>query len=84
MCGSETPYPIWIKSDLDKILHGGRYLRHNHLEANFGDDRLRDLEVAGGVQILPFPIGFRCGPYNTLGLSYVSLWYIVTYSVIHQ
>jgi len=34
---------------------------------NFGDDRIRDLGVAGG-QILPFPIDFDRRPYNTLAL----------------
>jgi len=33
----------------------------------FGDDRLRGLGVTGG-QILPFRIGFRRRPYNTLAL----------------
>jgi len=35
--------------------------------AQFGDDRLRGLWVAGS-QILPIPIDFECRPYNTLAL----------------
>jgi len=35
--------------------------------ANFGEDRLRGLGVAGG-QILPFSIDFDRRPYNTLAL----------------
>jgi len=35
--------------------------------ANFRDDRLRGLGVAGG-QILPFSIDFDRCPYNTLAL----------------
>jgi len=35
--------------------------------ANFGDDRLRGLGVAGG-QNLPFSIDFDRRPYNTLAL----------------
>ena len=53
-------------SDLDKILQDGRYPDIITC-ANFGDDRLRGLGVAGG-QILPFPIGIRRHPYNTLAL----------------
>ena len=53
-------------SDLDNILHGGRYPRLITLE-NFGDDRIRDLGAAGG-QILHFPIDFDRRPYNTLAL----------------
>jgi len=34
---------------------------------NFGADRLRGLEVAGG-QILAFPIDFDRRPYNALAL----------------
>jgi len=42
MHGNETPYPIWIKFSVvvgipDIIIY-----------ANFGDDRLRGLGVAGG------------------------------------
>ena len=38
---------------------------HNAITyANFGDDRLRDLEMAVG-QILSFPTGFRRRHYNT-------------------
>jgi len=50
-------------SDLDKILHGGRYPRLITYP-NFGDDQLRGL----GDQILPIYIGFRRRPYNTLTL----------------
>jgi len=53
-------------SDLNKILRGGRYPRRNH-SANFGEDRLRGLGVAGG-QSLPFSIDFDRRPYNTLAL----------------
>jgi len=53
-------------SDLDEILHDGRYPRRNHV-GNVGDDQLRGLGVAGG-QILAFPIDFDCRPYNTLAL----------------
>jgi len=35
--------------------------------ANFSEDRLRGLGVAGG-QSLPFSIDFDCHPYNTLAL----------------
>ena len=35
--------------------------------ANFGDDRLRGLGVAGG-RISRFPIDLRRRPYNTLAL----------------
>ena len=44
--------------------------------ANFGEDRLRGLGVAGG-QSLPFSIHFDRRPYNTLA----SVWYSL-YSVI--
>ena len=37
--------------------------------ANFGDDRLRGLEVAG-CQSLPFSIDFDRRPYNTLALAF--------------
>ena len=50
-------------SDLNKILQRGRYLTC----ANFGDNRLRGLGVAGG-QNLPFSIDFDRRPYNTLAL----------------
>jgi len=50
-------------SDLNKILHGGRYPRRNHL----CQDRLRGLGVAGS-QSLPFSIDFDRRPYNTLAL----------------
>jgi len=53
-------------SDLNKILYGGRYPRLITY-ANFGDDRLRGLGVAGG-QNLPFSIDFDRRPYNTLAL----------------
>jgi len=36
--------------------------------ANFGEDRLRGLGVAGGGQNLPFSIDFDRCPYNTLAL----------------
>ena len=56
-------------SDLNKILQDGRYPRRNHIGyANFGEDRLRGLGVAGG-QNLPFSIDFDRRPYNTLALA---------------
>ena len=55
---NETPYPIWMKFctvvDIHDVI----------TYVNFGDDRLRGLEVAGG-QILAFPIDFDRRPYNT-------------------
>jgi len=53
-------------SDLNKILHGGRY-PDVITYTNFGEDRLRSLGVAGG-QSLPFSIDFDRHPYNTLAL----------------
>jgi len=53
-------------SDLNKILQGGRY-PNVVTYANFGEDWLRGLWVAGG-QSLPFSIDFDCRPYNTLAL----------------
>ena len=52
-------------SDLDKILHCGRYTII--AGAKFGDDRLRRFCEAR-CQILGFSIGFRRRPYNTLAL----------------
>jgi len=53
MRGRESPYPIWIKFcrvvDISDII----------VYANFGEDRLRGLGVAGG-QNLPFSIDFDC------------------------
>jgi len=61
MRGSETPYPIWIKFckvvDIPDVI----------IYANFGEDRLWGLELAGG-QNLPFSINFDSRPYNTLAL----------------
>ena len=51
-------------SDLNKNLQGGRY-PDVITYANFGEDRLRGLEVEGG-QSLPFSIDFDRRPYNTL------------------
>jgi len=51
-------------SDLNKILHGGRYLWRNHL-CKFWWRSVRGLGVAGG-QTLPFSIDFDRRPYNTL------------------
>jgi len=53
-------------SDLDEILHDGRYPRRNHV-GKFGDDRFRGLGVAGG-QIFAFLIDIDRRPYNTLAL----------------
>ena len=66
-------------SDLNKILQGGRYSRHNHLcqYANFGDDRLRGLAVAGG-QSLPFSIDFDRHPYNTLALPCECVMFVLS------
>ena len=50
-------------SDLNKILQGGRY-PDVITYANFGDDRLRGLGMAGG-QSLPFSVDFDRRPYNT-------------------
>jgi len=49
--------------------------------ANFGDDRLRGLGVAGGKS-LPFSIDFDRRPYNTLALpcecvNYASIFYLL-------
>ena len=61
MRGSEIPYPIRIKFcvvlDIPDLI----------TSANFGEDRLRGLGVAGG-QNLPFSIDFDRRPYNTLAL----------------
>ena len=61
MRGSETPYPIAIKFcmvvDIPDII----------TSANFGEDKLRGVGVAGG-QSLPFSIDFDRRPYNTLAL----------------
>jgi len=53
-------------SDLNKILQGGRYPRHNHL-CKFWWWSVKGLGVAGG-QSLPFSIDFDRRPYNTLAL----------------
>ena len=53
-------------SDLDQILHGGRY-PDVITRANFGEDRLWGFGVAGG-QNLPFSIDFDRCPYNTVAL----------------
>ena len=61
MRGSEIPYPIRIKFcvvlDIPDLI----------TSANFGEDRLRGLGVAG-AQNLPFSIDFDRRPYNTLAL----------------
>ena len=55
-----------ILTDLDKILHNGRYPRCNHLS------KFRWLSVkwllSGRKSNSPFPINFHRHPYNTLGL----------------
>jgi len=66
MRGRETPYPIEIKFCTvvgipDLITY-----------ANFGEDRLRGLGVAGG-QSLTFSIDFDRRPYNTLTLYRASV-----------
>jgi len=54
---AETPYPIWIK--FCSVVAIPDIISY----ADFCDDRLRGLGVAGG-QILSFPIGFLRGPYS--------------------
>jgi len=61
MRGSETPYQVWIQ--LRRVIDVPDVITC----ANFGDNRLRGLGVTG-CQILPFSIGFRRRPYNTLAL----------------
>ena len=62
MRGNKNPYPIWIKFcrvvDIPDVITC----------ANFGEDRLRGLGVAGGGQNLPFSIDCDGRPYNTLAL----------------
>jgi len=53
-------------SDLDKIFQTDRY-PDVITYADFGEDRLRGLGVAGD-QSLPFSIDFDRRPYNTLAL----------------
>jgi len=53
-------------SDMNKILQGGRY-PDIITYADFGEDQLEDLGVAG-CQNLPFSIDFDRPPYNTLAL----------------
>ena len=54
MLGSETPYPIYPLSDLNKLLQDGRYPDVITC-ANFGEDWLRGLGVAG-VKVCPSPL----------------------------
>ena len=53
-------------SDLDDILHNGRYPRHNHVD-KFWWRSVKGFRGGGG-QILAFPIDIDCRPYNTLAL----------------
>jgi len=53
-------------TDLNKILHGGRYPRRNHL-CQFWWGSVKGLRGGGG-QSLPFSIDFDSCPYNTLAL----------------
>ena len=55
----EIPYPIYIK--FCRVVRIPDVI----ICANFGEDQLRGLWVAGG-QILPFSIDFDRRPYNTL------------------
>jgi len=61
MRGNESPYRTWIK--FCRVVGIPDVVTC----ANFSDDRLGGLGVAGG-QFLRFPIGFRCRAYNTLTL----------------
>ena len=58
---NETPHPRWMNFCMTVDIHDVITL------ANFGDDRLRGLGVAGG-QILAFAIDIDRRPYNTLAL----------------
>ena len=61
---NETPH-----LNLDKILHGGRYIRRNHLHKLWWPSvkGFRGFGVLGG-QNSPSPIDFHRRPYNTLAL----------------
>ena len=61
MRGNETPYPIWRK--FCRVVGITDVITY----ANFGENRLRGLMVAGG-QSLPFSIDFNRRPNNTLAL----------------
>jgi len=50
--------------------------------ANFGEDRLRGLGVAGG-QTLPFSIDFDRHPYNTLALPCECVIIFIVASVMY-
>ena len=60
---AQKRYPL---SDLDEILHDGRYPRRNHV-GKFWWRSVKGFRCGGG-QILAFPIDFDRRPYNTLGL----------------
>jgi len=48
-------------------------------------DQLMGLGVAGGDQILSFPIGFRRRLYNTLALPYrASVWYVANIAEVRK
>jgi len=66
MRGNKTPYPIWIKFCMVVAIPDVITC------ANFGEDRLRGLGVAGG-QSLPFSIDFDRRPY-TLSHYRASVW----------
>jgi len=61
---SETSYRVWIQ--LRKVIDVPDVITC----ANFGDNCLRGVLGVGvtGGKILPFSIGFRRRPYNTLAL----------------